>query len=321
MNPVDSLKAVLCGQDGKCCIAGSEADRKVVDEAIAALDTAQPEPVNEWKDAVIDALVVAHILTPENAIYPRKAVQDVIDWNCQVALDPRVSSKAQALVDSGKSVQVNAMLVEALGKLLPMARRHGTLFGSSNPWTDACDLGDAAITAAQQAQPERAPTTAYGKGSDQVWFAQNYGPAPQAQPEQLAPAPGYCKTCKDYTIEEPLQAQPERAPLSDEQDRALCDAYYDTASDEYFKVRPQLESDLNRRIFYAGHRYAWINYETAHGIKQGGQQREQQPVCHGCGIPAGDVHMSTCKSGKWPSRVSNGDTAAPAPQPVQGGQQ
>ena len=44
------------------------------------------------------------------------------------------------------------------------------------------------------------------------------------------------------------------------------------------------------------------------------QQGEQQPVCHGCGIPAGDVHMSTCKSGKWPSRVSNGDTAAPAPQ-------
>ena len=40
------------------------------------------------------------------------------------------------------------------------------------------------------------------------------------------------------------------------------------------------------------------------------QQGEQ--VCAGCGIPAGDVHMSTCKSGKWPSRVSNGDTAAPA---------
>ena len=49
------------------------------------------------------------------------------------------------------------------------------------------------------------------------------------------------------------------------------------------------------------------------------QQVEQQPVCHGCGIPAGDVHMSTCKSGKWPSRVSNGDTAAPAPQAQQGG--
>ena len=52
--------------------------------------------------------------------------------------------------------------------------------------------------------------------------------------------------------------------------------------------------------------------------KRMAQQREQQPVCHGCGIPAGDVHMSTCKSGKWPSRVSNGDTAAPAPVPAQG---
>ena len=45
------------------------------------------------------------------------------------------------------------------------------------------------------------------------------------------------------------------------------------------------------------------------------QQGEQQ-VCAGCGIPVGDVHMSTCKSGKWPSRVSNGDTAAPAQKPV-----
>ena len=44
--------------------------------------------------------------------------------------------------------------------------------------------------------------------------------------------------------------------------------------------------------------------------------QQGEPVCHGCGIPAGDVHMSTCKSGKWPSRVSNGDTAAPAQKPV-----
>ena len=48
--------------------------------------------------------------------------------------------------------------------------------------------------------------------------------------------------------------------------------------------------------------------------------QQGEPVCHGCGIPAGDVHMSTCKSGKWPSRVSNGDTAAPAPVAQQGEQ-
>ena len=58
--------------------------------------------------------------------------------------------------------------------------------------------------------------------------------------------------------------------------------------------------------------------EARHGLRTAlAQHREQQPVCHGCGIPAGDVHMSTCKSGKWPSRVSNGDTAVPTPQAAQ----
>ena len=37
MNPVETLKAVLCGQDGKCCIAGSQADRDTVDTALAAI--------------------------------------------------------------------------------------------------------------------------------------------------------------------------------------------------------------------------------------------------------------------------------------------
>jgi hypothetical protein len=55
-------------------------------------------------------------------------------------------------------------------------------------------------------------------------------------------------------------------PLTDEQERALCEAYCNTASDEYFKARPQLESDVNRRIFYAGHRKAWIEWEAAHNI-------------------------------------------------------
>ena len=43
--------------------------------------------------------------------------------------------------------------------------------------------------------------------------------------------------------------------------------------------------------------------------------QQGEPVCADCGIPAGDVHMSTCKSGKWPSRVSNGNTAAPQAHP------
>ena len=57
--------------------------------------------------------------------------------------------------------------------------------------------------------------------------------------------------------------------------------------------------------------------DLANALRTALAQQGEQPVCAGCGIPAGDVHMSTCQSGKWPSRVSNGDTAAPAPQPAQ----
>ena len=56
---------------------------------------------NEWKQAVINELVTAHILTIEHETNPRKAIQDAITWNCQVALDPAVSSDARALVERG----------------------------------------------------------------------------------------------------------------------------------------------------------------------------------------------------------------------------
>ena len=68
----------------------------------------------------------------------------------------------------------------------------------------------------------------------------------------------------------PICTSPQEAqPLSDEQDRALCEAYCNTASDEYFHVRPRLDSSVNRRIFYAGHRKAWIECEAAKAITKG----------------------------------------------------
>jgi hypothetical protein len=46
--------------------------------------------------------------------------------------------------------------------------------------------------------------------------------------------------------------------LTDEQERAVCEGECNAASDEYFKARPQLDSAVNRRIFYAGHRKGWL---------------------------------------------------------------
>lgn len=72
----------------------------------------------------------------------------------------------------------------------------------------------------------------------------------------------------DGTAQHQEPPQQERKPMTDEQDRALCEAYCNAASDEYFKARPQLDSDVNRRIFCAGHRNAWLEWQTAHGIKE-----------------------------------------------------
>jgi len=52
----------------------------------------------EWREAVLNELIVAHIYTKEHDTNPRKAIQDAITWHCQVALDPAVSSDARALI-------------------------------------------------------------------------------------------------------------------------------------------------------------------------------------------------------------------------------
>ena len=57
---------------------------------------------HDWKNAVIDALVVQHAYHAEHDHDPVKALNAAIHWNVQVALDPAVSSDAQALIDKGR---------------------------------------------------------------------------------------------------------------------------------------------------------------------------------------------------------------------------
>ena len=45
--------------------------------------------------------------------------------------------------------------------------------------------------------------------------------------------------------------------LTAEQDRAIEEAFCNTFTDEYFKVRPQLDSLTNRRLYEAGFRNGW----------------------------------------------------------------
>lgn len=56
-----------------------------------------------WKTAVIDQLVIAHILTVEHESDPLKAIQDLLAYHADIAVDPRVSGAATTLVEQSKA--------------------------------------------------------------------------------------------------------------------------------------------------------------------------------------------------------------------------
>jgi hypothetical protein len=59
----------------------------------------------QWKEAVLNELIVGHIYQAKHETDPRKAIQDAISWNTEIALDPQVSSDAQALIDQGAAAE------------------------------------------------------------------------------------------------------------------------------------------------------------------------------------------------------------------------
>ena len=66
-----------------------------------------------WKSAVIDQLVIAHILTAEHESDPLKAIQDLLAYNSDIAVDPRVSGAAAKLVERTKEACAKDCMDEA----------------------------------------------------------------------------------------------------------------------------------------------------------------------------------------------------------------
>lgn len=60
-------------------------------------------PADEWRQAIEDELICYHIGTAQSFPDAKAALKNLIDWHVLVALDPAVSSDAQALIDKGKS--------------------------------------------------------------------------------------------------------------------------------------------------------------------------------------------------------------------------
>ena len=84
-----------------------EAGRKLVAQA-----EPQPDADGAWKASVIDQLIIAHILTAEHANDPLKAVQDLLAFESEIAIDPRVSSAAARLVDQARAEERRLLMGE-----------------------------------------------------------------------------------------------------------------------------------------------------------------------------------------------------------------
>jgi hypothetical protein len=76
--------------------------------AEASLAEPQPDADGPWKSAVIDQLVIAHILTAEHENDPLKAIQDLLAYHTDIAVDPRVSGAAAKLVEQSKAEEREA---------------------------------------------------------------------------------------------------------------------------------------------------------------------------------------------------------------------
>ena len=65
---------------------------------------------------LIDRLVILHIYRKEHETDTALAIKEMVDWEIQIALDPQVSSDAQALIDRGRESMDG--LVSTVGTLL-----------------------------------------------------------------------------------------------------------------------------------------------------------------------------------------------------------
>ena len=90
----------------------SPGDSLALEAAIA--DAIADEARNPWKQAIINELIVSHILHTDHETDPIKALAALVDYECKVALDPAVSKEAQELIEPYRK---DAEQLDLLGKL------------------------------------------------------------------------------------------------------------------------------------------------------------------------------------------------------------
>jgi hypothetical protein len=106
---------VIEGEASELAALREEAERKLVE-------------AQQWKEVVIDKLVIGHIYCSAHDHNPQKAMNDLLSWEITIALDPKVSELAQELKDTAER---NA-LEQAAKVCEERAEQHG--FDMNTSW-------------------------------------------------------------------------------------------------------------------------------------------------------------------------------------------
>lgn len=101
MNRIDPIDAAAERIRNTIIVDGESPEKFREAIALRVADIGKPSfGASEWRDVVDDMLSVCHAVASDD---PRESINRLITWHVQVALDPSVSSDAQALIDRGRS--------------------------------------------------------------------------------------------------------------------------------------------------------------------------------------------------------------------------
>ena len=111
MNAIETLISVLCDPEGKCCISGSDDDRRLIDSALAELaQAAQQAPAQadsvledaaRWREHVgkLDALVAYCPTCCQGFIAKQDMTRDEVLFACGKAVGQSVAKRLREALD------------------------------------------------------------------------------------------------------------------------------------------------------------------------------------------------------------------------------
>lgn len=115
---IASYIAMEQGEDAAAnYLASQQYDHTILDTLLK--QALEDETQNQWKRVIIDGLVVCHILNKEHETDPQKALNSLIAWSSDVALDPQVSSNAAALKKQWQREALLEALIELQENMTP----------------------------------------------------------------------------------------------------------------------------------------------------------------------------------------------------------